>query len=141
MNSDENKPSGTSKTAIEQVHSSLAEPYAFAVLLWPAAVGAYLLTGQDQLPFLRYGLYAWLAVMHLAAYGGGRGIGFGNVMLFNSGVVVMACYTHPSPWALAWLPPLLIGLYAAQRARLTVRPAQPATQSGEATASAGPSAE
>ena len=55
----------------------------------------------------------------LAAYGGGRGIGFGNVMVFNSAVVAMACYTHPSPWTLAWLPLLLIGLYSAQRARLT----------------------
>ena len=98
----------------------LAEPYAFAVLLWPAVVGVYLLAGQDQSAFLRYALIAWLAIMHLAAYGGGRGIGFGNVMLFNSGVVVMACQTYPSPWALAWLPVLLIGLYAAQRVRLNV---------------------
>ncbi len=98
---------------------ALAEPYAFAVLLWPALIGAWLLAGQDGLLFLRYGLYAWLAIMHLAAYGGGRGIGFGNVMVFNSAVVAMACYTHPSPWTLAWLPLLLIGLYSAQRARLT----------------------
>ena len=113
-----------------QTDRALAEPYAFALLLWPAVVGIYLLTGQDQLSFLRYGLYVWLAIMHLAAYGGGRGIGFGNVMLFNSGVVVMACQTYPSPWTLAWLPVLLIGLYAAQRTRLSAcsvsRDAQPA---------------
>ncbi len=104
---------------LQSLQTPLAEPYAFAVLLWPALIGAWLLAGQDGLPFLRYGLYAWLVIMHLAAYGGGRGIGFGNVTLFNSAVVTMACYTHPSPWSLAWLPLLLIGLYSAQRARLT----------------------
>ncbi|MEK7737832.1 MAG: hypothetical protein AAB319_08780 [Pseudomonadota bacterium] len=107
----------------EQVIAALAEPYAFAALLWPAAVGVWLLTVQDQLPMLRYGLYAWLVIIHLAAYGKGRGIGFGNVMLFTSTVVLMACYTHPSLWTLAWLPLLLIGLLAAQRARLSRRSA------------------
>lgn len=101
----------------------IAEPYAFAVLLWPAVVGAFLLAGQDDALIWRYVLYAWLAIMHLAAYGGKRGMGFGNVMLFNSAVVLMACYTHPSPWSLAWLPLLLIGLHAAQRARFLRRSA------------------
>ncbi|MBI5936921.1 MAG: hypothetical protein HY850_03645 [Betaproteobacteria bacterium] len=103
-----------------QIDRALAEPYAFAVLLWPAVVGIYLLAGQDQPAFLRYALIAWLAIMHLAAYGGGRGMGFGNVTLFNSAVVAMACHTYPSLWALAWLPLLLVGLYAAQRVRLNV---------------------
>ena len=106
----------------EQIAKVIAEPYAFAVLLWPAIVGAWLLTAQDQLPMWRYGLYVWLAIMHLATYGSKRGVGFGNLMLFNSGVVAAACYTYPSLWTLAWLPLLLIGLYAAQRVRLRAEP-------------------
>ena len=96
---------------------ALTEPYAFAALLWPAVVGICLLAGDDTMHLLRYGLYAWLGIIHLAAYSGGRGPGFGNVMLLTSVCVALACVTHPSPWILAWLPPLLIGLLAAQRAR------------------------
>ena len=90
----------------------LAEPFAFALVTWPAVVG--LLAAWSA--WLMAGLGLWLAAMQLAAYS--RGIGFGNVMLATSVIVALACLSHPSPWALAGLPALLIGLHAAQRARL-----------------------
>ncbi|MCP5524240.1 MAG: hypothetical protein H7A46_22115 [Verrucomicrobiales bacterium] len=108
----------------------LAEPFAFALVTWPAVIG---LLGAPEWPLwarILEGL--WLAAMHLAAYG--RGVGFGNIMLFLSGVVAVACLGHPSPWVLGWLPVLLIGLHAAQQARLKATAAQaggatpPATQ-------------
>ncbi len=87
------------------------------MLLWPAVIGICLLDGVARYQFMCYGLYAWLGIIHVAAYTGGRGLGFGNVMLFTSACVALACQTHPSLWTLAWLPVLLIGLLAAQRAR------------------------
>lgn len=101
-----------------RVERALTEPVAFACLLWPAVVGLFLLHGQAEYQLLRYGLYVWLAIFHLAAYSGGRGYGFGNAMLFTSGCVALACLTHPTPWTLIWLPVLLVGLVAAQRVRL-----------------------
>lgn len=100
---------------IERAYRWLTEPYAFAALLWPAVIGVFLLAG-DEFAIWRYALYAWLAIWHLAAYR--RAAGHGNVTLFNSAVVALACYTHPSAWTLAWLPVLLVGLLAAQRASL-----------------------
>ena len=101
---------------------AIAEPYAFALMTWPAVVG--LMTAGTLLwtDWTHFALAGWLAVMHLAAYGGGRGIGFGNVMAFNSAVVALACYGHPSPWIVACLPALLIGLHAGQRAGLGAAP-------------------
>ncbi|MDW8323748.1 MAG: hypothetical protein RMK60_06585 [Burkholderiales bacterium] len=97
--------------------NALAEPYAYAVLTWPAVVGVFLLQGQAGQGPWHYLLYGWLGLVHLAAYTGGRGFGFGNLITFNSLCMTLACMTHPSPWTLAWLPVLLIGLLAAQRVR------------------------
>jgi hypothetical protein len=94
----------------------LAEPYAFALVTWPAVLGLLAPLPEAWATWALAGLCLWLAAMHLAAYS--RGIGFGNVMLMLSGCVALAGYGHPSPWTLAWLPALLIGLHAAQRARL-----------------------
>ncbi|NTV97502.1 MAG: hypothetical protein HGA75_19190 [Thiobacillus sp.] len=94
----------------------LAEPFAFALVTWPAVLGLQAPLPEVWAAWALVGLGLWLAAMHLAAYS--RGIGFGNVMLALSGCVALAGYGHPSPWALAWLPALLIGLHAAQRARL-----------------------
>ncbi len=97
----------------------LAEPYAFALITWPAVIGLMVPVPESWAEYGRIALAVWLAAMHLAAYTRARGLGFGNVMLFNSGLVALACYSYPSPWTLAWLPALLIGLHAAQRARLS----------------------
>ena len=118
VNSERGLNSAPKSPLIPEEHA-LAEPYAFASLLWPAVIGICLLYGQDGQQILRYGLYAWLAIFHLAAYTGGRGLGFGNVMALLSACVALACQNHPSPWTLAWLPVLLIGLLAAQRVRLS----------------------
>jgi len=98
------------------LRAALAEPYAFALLTWPAVIALMAAPGWPE--WTRIALWVWLAAMQLAAYTGGRGAGFGNVMLFTSGIVALAVHGHPSPWALAWLPALLIGLHAAQRVRL-----------------------
>lgn len=105
----------------------LAEPFAFALVTWPAVVGLMAPLPEAWSAWLMAGLGLWLAAMQLAAYS--RGIGFGNVMLATSAVVALACLSHPSPWALAWLPALLIGLHAAQRARLASR-GQPSATAG-----------
>ena len=94
---------------------ALTEPYAFAALIWPAVIGAFFLA-EDEFSIWRYALYIWLAIWHFAAYR--RAAGFGNVTLFGSAVVALACYTYPSAWTLAWLPVLLIGLLSAQRISL-----------------------
>ncbi|MDD5389873.1 MAG: hypothetical protein PHD37_11035 [Gallionellaceae bacterium] len=95
---------------------ALAEPYAFALLTWPAVIA--LMAAPDWPAWTRIALWVGLAAMQLAAYTGGRGAGLGNVMLFTSGIVALAAHGHPSPWSLAALPALFIGLHAAQRARL-----------------------
>lgn len=100
----------------EDLTKALAEPYAYALLTWPALLGLFAPWPEEWATWVRVGLGVWLAAMHLAAYG--RGVGFGNVMVFLSAVVALAAYGHPSPWTLAWLPVLLIGLHAGQRARL-----------------------
>lgn len=97
----------------------LAEPYAFALLLWPA-VGALMQSwpAEPWTAYARAALWLWLGVMHLAAYTGGRGAGFGNAVALMSGTVAAACAAFPSPWALAGLPVLMLTLYAAQRLRI-----------------------
>lgn len=94
---------------------ALAEPFAFALVTWPAVVGLMVPLLAD---WGRIVVGVWLAAMQFAAYGGRRGAGFGNAMLAASGVVAAACLTYPSPWTLAWLAPLLVVLHTAQLARL-----------------------
>lgn len=112
----------------ESLSRPLAEPYAFALITWPAVIG---LLGAPGWPdWARIALGVWLSAMQLAAYTGGRGAGFGNVMLLTSGIVALAVQSHPSPWILAWLPALFTGLHAAQRAGLNRHlPAAPAAPS------------
>lgn len=101
--------------------SILAEPYAFALLTWPAVITLATPLADAWADWMRYAVIAWLAAMHLAAYTGGRGIGFGNVVLLMSGIVALACASFPSPWTLAWLPALLIALHAAQSMQIRYR--------------------
>ena len=96
----------------------LAEPYAFALLTWPAVLGLLVAVPDEWADPLRIAIWLWLGAIHLAAYGGGRGAGFGNAVLLMSGLVAACTTTFPSPWALAWLPPLLAVLLAAQRMRI-----------------------
>lgn len=112
MNSE---PNGRASPADAGLAKALGEPYAFALLTWPAVIA--LMAAPDWPEWTRIALWVGLAAMQLAAYAGGRGAGFGNAMWFTSGIVALACHSHPSPWALAWLPALLIGLHAAQRVR------------------------
>lgn len=113
MNSE---PIERASAADASLSRALAEPYAFALLTWPAVIALMVLPAWPE--WTRIALWAGLAAMQIAAYTGGRGAGFGNVMLFTSGIVALACHGHPSPWSLAALPALLISLHAAQRARL-----------------------
>lgn len=136
MNSE---PTAPFSAAFEELTKMLAEPYAFALVTWPAVVGLMVHLPHAWAAYARLGLALWLTAMHLAAYGRGRGIGFGNVMLFNSGLVALACVSYPSPWTLAWLLALLVGLQAAQRARLKTMPA--ATVAGAPVATAKPAEE
>lgn len=110
----------TSIANLNTLTNALAEPYAFALVRWPAVFG---LMAELSVPWpnvIRILLGIWLACMVLAAYGQGRGWGFGNLMLFLDGVIALCCWGHPSPWILAALPVLLIALFAAQRTRLKV---------------------
>jgi hypothetical protein len=104
-----------------QVHvpsSALAEPYAFAMVQWPAMLAVLQLPNDGGLLFARIAAGIWLALAVFAAYGRGRGAAFGNVMLFTCALAAGAWWTYPSAWTFAWAPALLIGLYSAQRARL-----------------------
>jgi|GEM_PF-4104629 len=117
--------------------NALAEPYAFSVVRWPAVVG---LMTEVPVPWpntVQIFLGIWLAAMVLAAYGRGRGWGFGNPMLFLDGIIALVCWGHPSPWILACLPVLFVGLFAAQEVRLKVVSAELESdaQSGPETAS------
>lgn len=108
----------TSSDPVPDLAKRLAEPYAFALLTWPAVLGLLVAIPDEWANPLRIALCLWLGAFHLAAYGGGRGAGFGHAMLLMSGLVAACTMTFPSPWALAWLPPLLAVLLAAQRMRL-----------------------
>lgn len=102
----------------QDVVQTLAEPYAFALLTWPAVIVLLTPLAEAWPEWLRIALLVWLGAMQLAAYGGGRGFGFGNAMLLTSGMVALACVGFPSAWTLLCLPALLIALHAAQRIRL-----------------------
>jgi len=108
--------------------TALAEPYAFALVQWPAVLAVLQLPSEGMLLGLRVAAGIWLALALLAAYGRGRGAAFGNVMVVLCGLVAGAWWTYPSAWTFAWAPALLISLYSAQRARLT-RTESPSIQS------------
>lgn len=103
---------------IRSIRSLLAEPYAFALLTWPAVIALLTPLSADWVDGLRAALIFWLATMQLAAYTGGRGFAFGNAMLLSSGLVALACEGFPSAWTLSALPALLITLHAAQHVLL-----------------------
>lgn len=98
--------------------TALAEPYAFAFVQWPAVLAVLELPDDGAWFAVRVAAAVWLAVTLPASYLGGRGAAFGNLMVLLCGLVAGSWWTYPSQWTFAWAPALMIGLYAAQRARL-----------------------
>ena len=96
----------------------LTEPFAFALLQWPALIGVLALDGPGWMRAARIALGVWLAVMVIASYARPRGFAFGNAMVFLLACVAGAWWAWPGAWALAWLPPVMVGLLAAQRLKL-----------------------
>lgn len=111
--------------------SALSEPFAFALLAWPAAAATMYWSTPDDLAW-RIAALLWLALFHLAAYRRGRGSGFGNTMLLLSGTVAWAWSNFPDSWTLAAFPVLLIGLHGAQRALLRRQGGDTRTPGGSA---------
>ncbi|WP_418320189.1 hypothetical protein [Piscinibacter sakaiensis] len=98
---------------------ALSEPYAFALLQWPALLGVLSLEGDGfAWLVLRIALGAVAALAIIGAYTGHRGLGFGNAMLACCGCVAAAWWTWPTPWSLAWLALLALLMLAAQGLRL-----------------------
>lgn len=102
----------------EHGQRALAEPYAFVLLQWPAVAAWFALDGDDWQPAARIALGLWIVATALGAYSAGRGAVFGNIMLLLLACAAFACWMHPAVWTFAAFPVLLIGLYAAQRARM-----------------------
>ena len=112
------EPSIAGSEPAADLDKRLAEPYAFALLTWPAVLGLQAELPEPWAAPFRVALWLWLAAFQLAAYGGGRGAGFGTAVLLMSGLLAAAAATFPSPWTLAWLPALLTAMHAAQRTRI-----------------------
>jgi hypothetical protein len=109
---------GSGASPAPDLRTALAEPYAFAFVQWPAVLAILQLPDEGVLFVVRVAAGVWLALALLAAYVRGRGAAFGNLMVLLCGCVAGAWWAYPSPWTFAWAPALLIGLYAAQFARL-----------------------
>lgn len=108
----------SSDAGAEELLRPLAEPYAFALITWPAAALALRLAAAGEQGWA-IAAVSWLTLFAVAAYR--RGAGFGNVMLLTNAAVAWASTAYPSPWAFAAFPLLLIGLHGAQRALLRRR--------------------
>lgn len=105
---------------------AVGEIFTFALLLWPAVVGLFVLSDEGWQLALKIALAVWLGMMHLVAYRRERGSFFGNSMLMLSVCVAGFWWTHPGPWMYAWLVVILIGVYAAVRGVLRNRTRQEA---------------
>lgn len=98
----------------------LGDPYAFAFLQWPAVVAIMEMPDGGWGLALKIGLGLWVGLLSLAATFGRRGAGptFGLAISLCAALVAAFWASHPGPWMYLWLALLLIGFYAAQRARL-----------------------
>jgi hypothetical protein len=100
---------------------AVGDVFTFALLLWPAVVGLFVMSDEGWQLALKTALAVWLGVMHLVAYRQERGAFFGNSMLMLSGCVAGFWWTHPGPWMYVWLFVILVGVYAAVRGTLQGR--------------------
>ena len=112
--SSESLTSDVEKDRRARVVTALADPFAFAIVQWPAVLVAL------AAPWLALQIVAgvWLLLTVPASYMGNRGAGFGNLMVLLCAFVAGAWWSYPSLWTFAWVPAVMIGLHSAQRARL-----------------------
>ena len=94
---------------------AVGEVFSFALLLWPAVIGLFVLESDGWQLWAKGAVALWLGLLHLVAYRGGRGAYFGNNMAMLSACVAGFWWTHPGSWMFLWLALILIGLYAAVR--------------------------
>lgn len=122
------------KTKNHTFERKLADPYAFALLQWPATLGIMTLSNQGWWLAVNIALGLWLALMVLASYAGQRPgrIAFGNAMILTNLTIGTAYWVHPSAWVFLWLAITLLLFYVAQRALF--REAQPEPESSDAAA-------
>jgi len=108
----------------------LADPYAFALLQWPASLGLLTLSHQGWWLVLSIVLGLWLALMLLAGFAGKRPgrIAFGNAMLLTNLTLAVAYWVHPSNWTFFWLGMTLLLFYVAQRALFRSASSEPPTE-------------
>ena len=95
--------------------AALAEPYAFALITWPVAAAAVQFATAEDF-WWQIAAIVGLVLLHMSAYGRGRGAAFGNLLILMSVTVAGAWAILPSAWAFVAFPILLIGLHGAQRA-------------------------
>ena len=98
----------------------LGDAYAFAVLQWPAVVGALETPAAGGWLALKIALGLWVVLLALAATFGRRGAGpaFGLATSLCAALVAAFWASHPGLWMYLWLALLPIAFYAAQRTRL-----------------------
>lgn len=115
-------------TTLAQQEKVLAQPYALALLQWPATLGLLTLSHSGWWLGLSIALALWLGLMLLAGYAGTPGgrAARGNAMLLSNVSVAAAWWTYPTPWFLVFLTINLLLLYTAQRAgfRAIMRPSE-----------------
>lgn len=106
------------KTNNSQLERPLADPYAFALLQWPATLGVLQIDHSGWWWALRALMALWLAVMLLAAYSGqrpGRAT-FGNAMMLSNVCVGLGWWWFPSGWVWLLAAFAMLLLYTGQRA-------------------------
>jgi len=101
---------------------AVGELFTYALLLWPAVVGLFVLQSQGWQLALRIALGIWLGLLHLVAYRGAGGRFLGNSMLMLSACVAAFWWSHPGAWMYLWMFFILVGVYAAIRGSLKSGP-------------------
>ena len=94
---------------------AVGEIFSYALLLWPAVSGLFLLGAEGWQLAAKVALALWLGLLHLVAYRGAGGRYLGNSLLMLSGCVAAFWWTHPGGWMVLWLVVIVIGVYASVR--------------------------